>query len=313
MRPHRDTRSLEPSTKLKTSRHTMGVQGDPFSCGLEAMTIRSCLQFVCLCLTNTPLQGLNRRLFVASRPSFSVMATPNNDFGVGQADIGKQATDQVSTDDESKSWRELLEISSSKSRHIRGSNYVQLATVDPTTGEPRNRCIVFRGFEELSPDHPCSNYCGGLSTVMKMATDDRSQKVRQGLENPTGELVWWFPTSSEQYRVRGELIFVGAGQMKYDNDRELIGARIQQWGMMSDSARESFYHQAVPGDEYAPPGRVSVPVGGRGPDGKLLPPPATFLLMLLMPKHVDYLRLTNMYRQVDKFQGSEWVSTRVNP
>ncbi len=37
------------------------------------------------------------------------------------------------------SWREKIESSSARSRKVRGGNYVQLATVDHETMEPRSR------------------------------------------------------------------------------------------------------------------------------------------------------------------------------
>lgn len=42
-------------------------------------------------------------------------------------------------------WRARLDASIARTRQDRGSNYVQLATVDPA-GHPRNRTVVFRGF-----------------------------------------------------------------------------------------------------------------------------------------------------------------------
>jgi hypothetical protein len=40
-------------------------------------------------------------------------------------------------------WREKIESSSARSRKVRGGNYVQLATVDHSTMEPRSRCHTF--------------------------------------------------------------------------------------------------------------------------------------------------------------------------
>lgn len=129
------------------------------------------------------------------------------------------------------------------------------------------------------------------------------------------ELLWWFPKLSEQYRIRGKLVFVGGGDgnFAYDNDKTLQVARKEQWGNLSDSARESFFAQQTPGETFAEES-ADIPAGGRDADGKVLPPPDTFLLMLLLPQHCDYLRLTNMYRQIDtKTEQGQWTSERVNP
>lgn len=239
---------------------------------------------------------------------------------VGQADIGEEndiSMQEAFNNDSDvviKSWRTLLEVSSAKSRKIRGSNYVQLATVDPKTNEPRCRCVVFRGFLKVPHGHSCSTMCDELSCVMRMITHVQSNKVQQVVAHPSkaAELLWWFPKTSEQYRIRGELFFVGAGQFDRDDDNDLAIARKEQWGNLSDSARESFFANEKPGEAYT--GESSdVPSGGRSQDGKVLPPPDTFLLMILLPKYCDYLRLTNMYRQVDELVDGKWQSLRVNP
>ena len=46
---------------------------------------------------------------------------------------------------------------------------------------------------------------------------------------------------------------------------------------------------------------------------QVLPPPDNFLLMLLWPEDVDYLRLRDNYRQVDRKAGDEWDITPVFP
>ena len=159
--------------------------------------MRTSLRFVCIYLSTSCSQAFRPSL---CRRNMTSETGSNVDYGVGQADIGDASPDKDLA--EGKSWRELIEISSAKSRKIRGSNYVQLATVDPETNAPRCRCVVFRGFQKLPENHPCSNQFLGMSCVMRMITDARSQKVR---ESRAAELLWWFPKSSEQYRVRGSL------------------------------------------------------------------------------------------------------------
>merc|ERR1711962_1330770 len=108
-----------------------------------------------------------------------------------------------------QSWRSLIEASIAKSRKIRGSNYVQISTVNKD-GEPRCRTVVFRGFlhgANLPKEHPMSSENGGnfegKPVVMKMCTDLRSKKVEEVAHQPISEMVWWFPKTSEQYRIRG--------------------------------------------------------------------------------------------------------------
>ena len=206
-----------------------------------------------------------------------------------------------------KSWRSLMEVSMARSRKIRGSNYVQLATVDPETKEPRCRTVVFRGFQNNVPkDHPfsLSSVLDDLSCIMKMCTDRRSRKVSEAstTESDVGEMVWWFPKSNEQYRIRGNLLFVGGGDFPQDKDTFLMAARKELWGNLSDPARESFLDPNVPGQPVQEDAnQPEVPAGGRDKaTGKPVPPPDNFLLMLLFPHNVDYLNLKENYRQIDE-------------
>ena len=212
-----------------------------------------------------------------------------------------------------KSWRSLLEISIAKTRKIRGSNYVQLSTVEE--GEPRCRTVVFRGFQSFPSDHELWNECDSLTTTLKMCTDLRSRKVLQkNQEQPLAELVWWFPKTNEQYRIRGRLILVGQGGGTTE-DRTLMISRKELWGNLSDPARESFLGSLVPGKVYDGEETAVIPQGGRSvEDGKPVPPPDNFLLMLLDPTHVDYLLLgRDQYRQADARVEGKWSFERLNP
>jgi hypothetical protein len=318
----------------------------------------------------------------------------NNEDNVGLSDIGQQQQSSADNnlgrgysnnnnnnnsdnDTTMKGWKERIEISIAKSRKIRGSNYVQLSTIDIAAMEPRCRTVVFRGFLKSVPNYEVFNvlltttavdhatalpmqndnndnyskYYGDC--VMKMITDKRSNKVHETAsqlsetistttkQNDVAEMVWWFAKSSEQYRVRGKLHFIGSsdatiatkqqeggGETEKKNDYFTI-ERKQQWGNLSDMAREQFYWNN-PGLEYD--GQPSnVPQGGRDVDGTILPPPDNFLLMLLYPTRVDYLRLTDNYHQIDEWRKNDtkeeeqeedkskmtiqnrWVSMRVNP
>lgn len=145
-----------------------------------------------------------------------------------------------------------------------------------------------------------------------MCTDLRSKKVAQSQEQPIAEMVWWFPKTSEQYRIRGKLILVG----NESDDKTLTIARKELWGNLSDPARESFLGTLVPGEAYVQQqdDNSQIPPGGRDQDGKPVAPPENFLLMLLDPTHVDYLRLTgDQYRQVDVHVQGDWSLQRVNP
>jgi len=114
-------------------------------------------------------------------------------------------------------WLSRIEVSIAKSRKIKGGNYVQIATV-ASDGLPHCRTVVFRGFSKI-----------GSTSLMRMITDARSEKVQQITDRPACEMVWWFSQSSEQYRIRGNLILVGP-----NTTGELQEARNQQWKQLSD-------------------------------------------------------------------------------
>lgn len=235
----------------------------------------------------------------------------------GLADIGNGAKGgSGGTTDDAVPWKDRIQRSSAISRKIRGGNYVQIATVDGE-GKPRCRTVVFRGF--LDPFAGNKERAGG-EVAMRMITDARSEKVAHASAQPACEMVWWFTKSSEQYRISGDLQFVGGadGSGGGDGDdmelaRELQNARKSQWGSLSDMAREQFYW-AQPGIDHEP-AAASPPAGGRDQEGKILPPPDTFLLMLLWPKQVKYLRLTDNFAQIDALdeKGGAWTARRVNP
>jgi len=292
-----------------------------------------------------------------------MMSTSASQEGI--SDIGRTTNKSSNTDNDDgaggiPNWKERIDISIAKSRKIRGSNYVQISTINYEMMEPRCRTVVFRGFLKGVPfgamkDVLCSDVGGVEETasqsqpaggdeenyncVIKMITDLRSSKVQElemfhelkdgGKNANTAEMVWWFPKSSEQYRISGRLQFIGSNGPLYsyadtrnfkENNNYFEAERKQQWGNLSDMAREQFYWEK-PGVPYSTTWAEAkgVPPGGRGDDGKVLPPPDAFLIMLFYPAKIDYLRLGDNYRQIDEWdwgdgdRGCHWKSMRVNP
>lgn len=272
---------------------------------LGTLTMRMS-RFLSLCLTTSTLhEFVHTCTSLAPRHNLHQSATVlamSSSSSIGLGDLGKATGNEEVT-----SWRSRIDVSIAKSRKIRGGNYVQIATVDSETNEPRCRTVVFRGFQQLGDGDV---ECDGKPCVMKMITDNRSNKVSEVTSgsNSACEMVWWFSKSSEQYRIRGQLKFVGGGQ--FELDEQLASVRKQQWGNLSDMAREQFFWKE-PGLTYS--GDSIVPEGGRDEEGKVLPPPDSFLLMLLFPTRAEYLRLGDNFRQIDESKGGEWSMSRVNP
>lgn len=209
---------------------------------------------------------------------------------------GKEQGKRAAEDKSLEQWDSRIQASIARSRKIKGGNYVQIATVDGE-GLPRCRTVVFRGFQQ-------SLHRVGQS-ALRMITDARSEKVDHIRCSPACEMVWWFSQSSEQYRIAGDLQLIGP-----DAEGDLQAARKQQWGNLSDPAREQFFWDA-PGPFS---GAAEPRAGGRDEGGKILSPPACFCLLLLWPSRVKYLRLTDNYAQLDCLtsKSSKWSTTRMN-
>ena len=223
-----------------------------------------------------------------------------SDIGAAEANVVGAASIDLTP------WGERIERSIAISKKVRGGNFVQIATVD-SDGKPRCRTVVFRGFQGFEER--------GGAKALKMITDARSEKVGHVAASPACEMVWWFSKSSEQYRIAGDLEIVGPSHAS----KELVAARKQQWGNLSDNAREQFYWEGQPGAPHATATGPPPPTGGRGSDGAVLPVPDTFLLVLLWPHQVKYLRLTDNFSQLDTASACEeggdraWKTAQVNP
>ena len=118
----------------------------------------------------------------------------NESIGLTEAGKSNPKRNTNDADEAITDWKSRIDISIAKSRKIRGSNYVQISTIDHTTMEPRCRTVVFRGFMKNMP----SECVGYGDVVMKMITDARSSKVSElksfhdrKLDGNNVEMVWW--------------------------------------------------------------------------------------------------------------------------
>lgn len=250
------------------------------------------------------------------------------------------------------SWRTRIDWAIAESRKKSFPPFIQLATVDNSQrGSPVPRCrtVVFRGFldgggmasAESSNQH-----------ILKIITDARSEKVGQIRENPLVEVTWWFPGSNEQFRISGRaelhsfggtLITGGATSSSVSNRANTDAVR-DQWRQLKDQAREQFYWDQ-PGVNFSGLGYskeraddfetlqesgsiedekssdvqmcqgevTGIPPGGRDGSGTILDPPETFLLLLVFPECVKYLRLGDNFATCDDFKHGKWATARVNP
>jgi len=218
--------------------------------------------------------------------------------------------------DDVPSWKVMVDKSSKKARKIKGGNYVQIATVEKCEEEnvwkPRCRTVVFRGFTNRQAD-------GTIG--MKMITDARSGKVEHILRNPHGEMVWWFPLSSEQYRFQGKFKLIypvdhsRESSNSQEEDKSWAGERLDSWNKLSQPAKEQFFWPQ-PGVNYTGLQEASSDEVTEEPSSTSNQdtPPSTFLLLLLFPTSVHYLRLKDNYATRDTLgQDGRWLCQRVNP
>ncbi len=180
-------------------------------------------------------------------------------------------------------WRDALCNALEHNRGDAHHRYVQLATVDPT-GWPANRTVVFRGFSEDQQR-------------LQVATDARSDKVRQLANCGQGEICWYFTRSREQFRIRGPIAV-------HDASSAGAQARRRLWFAMSPVARAQFF--------WPDPGR---PLGEGSAVAEDEAPPPSFLLLELEPQRVDHLQLrpNPQCRVLSRLQQGAWHAEAVNP
>jgi PPOX class probable FMN-dependent enzyme len=166
--------------------------------------------------------------------------------------------------------------------------FVQLASVTQN-GEPRNRTMVFRGFD---PDDDSIVFC----------TDQRSAKIDELVEGGLVELCWYFLSSREQYRLRGEVQFI-------DNTQK----RGHMWSRLSLETRAQFF--------WPTPLELVIENDGSEDHPKRIPealessaPSHNFVLFKIDVNVVDYLSLTEDYhRMICKRSDHGWSTWAVNP
>ncbi|CAN0121281.1 unnamed protein product, partial [Ectocarpus fasciculatus] len=172
------------------------------------------------------------------------------------------------------------------------------------------RTWVFRGFYEDKG-------------ALKFVTDRRSQKVPEIDADPAGEVCFYLKKTREQFRVKGRLQVVDAGE----SDETLAKARRHQWTQISPASQASFETSLIPGLEVPPEPQTDRSDDG-GATGTTKEGSQTrrrggeeeasvsegdvskssvsddFCLVLLWPSFVDHLRLVDgQSRSVHKIAG----------
>ncbi len=121
-------------------------------------------------------------------------------------------------------WRGLIDRAVSLADNVNTAAYLQLATFDDDRGA-QVRTLVFRGFSDNSDR-------------LFMATDLRSDKVKQVITDNRVQVAWYFSEAREQYRLSGTMACLGSSAVDQEPRRAL-------WNAMSLSVRASFFCDAM--------------------------------------------------------------------
>ncbi len=200
----------------------------------------------------------------------------------------------------SLNWRAQLSASLHRHRSDPSSRYLQLATVD-TSGHPRNRTIVFRGFLEGTE-------------CLQFATDSRSDKVSQLQHHPWSELCWSFAKTREQFRIAGSVqVIMAAHHMPEGQQHTYQRERMQLWEQLSDNSRLLWYWpdpkaKRAEAQDFIP----SLPAAAADH------PPENFVMLLLSPTAIDHLQLKGdkhypQMRHLYSKREQGWICQAVNP
>ncbi|KAL3816668.1 hypothetical protein ACHAXA_003858 [Cyclostephanos tholiformis] len=152
-----------------------------------------------------------------------------------------------------------------------------LSTIDVDCMEPRCRTVVFRGFLGGVPRGAISDALGGDGGGGGGRGRGADDAETTTCYDHYGDCVMRMITDSRSGKVREASSTKTTGDGNDGNGR-------------NDVAEMTTTMTTMP------------PRGGRDVEsGRVLPPPDNFLLMLLYPFRVDYLRLTDNYHRVDEW------------
>jgi len=164
------------------------------------------------------------------------------------------------------------------------SPVITLATVD-RAGAPHARCVNCRRIDDEGR--------------IFMATDARTEKNAQIRGDHRTEGVFWMPKPRVQFRLSGDTKVVA-----FPEEETL---RKEIWRELSDEAR-STYFWPTPGIAGGTDDAFAQAVAAD------VPPPRTFEVLILEPRHVDRLALdAHPYRRRVWRADAKWSGVDVNP
>ena len=148
-------------------------------------------------------------------------------------------------------WRLAIKSSNNKEGKSVSKRWIQIATTSKDN-LPRLRTVVFRGWSEAHS--------------MLIYTDRRSQKINDINLNNNVELLWLFPKSKSQYRLKGKA---------YE-----IKENIKFWNNLSEHSKSTWFWPH-PGEKLSQKKFFDAP--------KVLKRPETFTVLEIKINYVELL------------------------
>ena len=205
----------------------------------------------------------------------------------------------------SPQWHQSLLNSLNESENEARANYFQMANID-NLGLPRNRTMVFRGFQE-----------GTLNLLA--TTDSRCKKFAQIQQNSNAEICWYFDISREQYRINCSVqLITNETNKQYELSATNLTNRNRLWLSLSQAARSQFYWPE-PGVRFTAKARPAIEITQSAINNDL--PPNNFVVLVFVPNEVEYLNLANSphSRRISQLSVNathlihQWEDTQVTP
>ena len=173
-------------------------------------------------------------------------------------------------------WRLAIKSSNNKEGKSVSKRWIQIATTSKDN-LPRLRTVVFRGWSETHS--------------MLIYTDKRSEKINDINNNKNVELLWLFPKSKSQYRLKGE-----ANEIKENS---------KFWDNLTEKSKASWFWPQ-PGGKLSPKSAYDKP--------EKLERPETFTVLEVNINYVELLKLERPIHKRycwSKIKG--WKRIELNP
>jgi len=173
-------------------------------------------------------------------------------------------------------WRLAIKSSNNKEGKSVSKKWIQIATTSKDN-LPRLRTVVFRGWSEAHS--------------MLIYTDRRSQKINDININNNVELLWLFPKSKSQYRLKGKA---------YE-----IKENIKFWNNLSENSKTTWFWPN-PGDKLSQRSSYDTP--------SKLEKPETFTVLEVKMNYVELLKLERpIHKRCCWIKDKSWKRIELNP